>query len=86
MVLVGDDPADRVADRPVVDGVGERVAGTRRREVDEELEVDLERLRPLLLLGEHAVHAHLPQVRRSDAVHPRTLPVVLTARAPRDRR
>ena len=69
VVLVGDDAAHRVAERAVVDGVGQRVARTGRREVDEQLEVDLERLGPLLLLGQHAVHAHLAQAGDQDAIH-----------------
>ena len=42
VVLVGDDRAHRVADRAVVDRVGQRIARTGPREVDEELQIDLE--------------------------------------------
>ena len=45
VVLRRDDPAHRFADRAVVDGVVELVARARGTEVDEQLEVDLERLR-----------------------------------------
>src|SRR6185503_2132061 len=69
VVLVGDHAAHRVANRPVVDRVRQGVAGTRRREIDEELEVDPKRLGPLLLLGQHAVHTHLAQSGNQDAIH-----------------
>ena len=63
VALGAHDPADRLRDRGVVDGVVERVGVARGLEVDGELDVDLERLRARLLLGEHAVHPELAQPR-----------------------
>ena len=40
-----------------------------RCEVDGELDVDLERLRPRLLLGQHAVHPELAQSLDDDGAH-----------------
>src|SRR3954451_22603881 len=83
VVLGGDDPAHRLDERAIVDGVAERVARAGRREVDEQLEVDTKRLGALLLLGEHAVHAHLLQACDEDPVHaPRTLIGAPRATAP----
>ena len=57
----------RVAHRAVVDGVGQGVAGARRRQVDLEVEVDLERLVGRLLVG-RAAPRHQPQAPQLDPV------------------
>ena len=59
---------DRGAQRPVVDGVAEVVAGTGDREVELDVEVDLERLVPLGFLGERAAAAEEPQPAQLDGV------------------
>ena len=56
------------ADRAVVDGVGEVVAGTGRREVDGELDVDDELLALAALVVEDPVEAPAPDPRQPDAV------------------
>src|SRR5581483_2400225 len=56
-------------------------------EVDRQLEVDLEGLRPALLLGEDAVGAEGPDARQDDRVHraaktmPRSFPLAISATA-----
>ena len=53
----GDDPLDVGGDGAVVEGVVELVGGAGDREVGDDVEVDLEGLGPLLLLGERAADA-----------------------------
>ena len=73
-----------VGHRPVVDGVGQGVGHPGRPQVDVEVEVDLERLGPLLLLGQHHLahpfgsllqfgicHLHLIPHREDHLVHER---------------
>src|SRR5689334_9242166 len=67
--LRGDHPAHGLGHRRVVDGVVERVARAGAAEVDGELDVDLEGLRPRLLLRQHAVHAELAQPLDDDGSH-----------------
>ena len=69
-----------LGNRRVVDGVLQRVRRAGLREVDGQLDVDLERLRSRLLLGEDAVHAELPKARNEDPVHAESLRSCPTAR------
>ena len=56
--------------RPAGDAL---VAPARRGHVDEQLEVDLERLRTQLFFGKYTVHAQLTETGDEDAVHGSTL-------------
>jgi hypothetical protein len=66
VVLVGDHPGGPRRDRPVVDGVGQVVAGRRGGEVDLQVQVDLEGLGPFPFLGQDAVDAEGPQPSQLD--------------------
>ena len=63
-----DGGGDHVGHRAVVDGVRQGVGHAGRSQVDVEVEVDLERLGPLLLLGQHPVGADTAQAAQLDAV------------------
>ena len=58
----------RVGHGAVVDGVGQGVGHAGRSQVDRQVEVDLEGLGPLLLLGQDAVGAHAAQAAQLDPV------------------
>ena len=60
--------AAAMVSRAVVDAVLERVGGPGRGQIELDVEVDLERLLPLPLLGEHADHAEGAQPPDLDAV------------------
>ncbi len=64
----GDDRLDGRAQLAVVDGVDQRVAATRDGQVELDVEVHLERLRPDRLLGESAAQAEDPQAAQLDGV------------------
>ena len=68
-MLVSHDPGDGFGDGAVVDRVREIVALARGGEVYVQLDVDLERLRPHLLLRQHAVDTDLAQSGNHDAIH-----------------
>ena len=63
-----DDLGHDRAQGAVVDGVGQGVAGTRRREVELDVEVDLQGLGPLGLLGQGAAAAEEPEAPQLDGV------------------
>ena len=63
-----DDSPRRLAQLGVVDGGGELVAPARRAQVHKELQVHLERLGPLRLLGKSTVRPHEPQALQHDPV------------------
>src|ERR1700693_3917185 len=65
-MLSADDGRRPAGDRAVVERVVEAVAGPGGAQVGLYVEVDLERLRPDLLLGQHAVGAHHPQPAQLD--------------------
>jgi hypothetical protein len=60
-VLVGDHPGGQRRDGPVVDCVGQVVAGRGGREVDVQVQIDLEGLGPVPFLGLDAMDAEGPQ-------------------------
>src|SRR4051794_2703158 len=77
MTLGRDDPTHCFAYRAVVHCVVECVARSRGAEIDTQFDVDLERLRAVLLLGQHAVHTERPDTNDPDAIH--TVSLALSA-------
>jgi len=67
------DAAHRVAHRGIVDRVLEGVALARGRDVDEELDVDFERLGPELFFGKNTMCAQLAYPGDDNAIHDSTL-------------
>jgi transposase len=67
------DAAHRVAHRGIVDGVLEGVALARGRDIDEQLDVDLERLGPELFFGKDTVCTQLAYPGDENAIHGSTL-------------
>ena len=74
VALVGDHFFDRRRHRPVVDGVGERVGAPGGGQVGGQVDVDLEGLGPVSLLGQRPVGAEDPQPPQLDAVAQLALP------------
>ena len=67
-MLPGDHPAHGHGHRPVVDGVDQLVGGAGDPQVDVEVDVDLERLGPVVLLGQGPVGPDRPQPPQLDPV------------------
>ena len=78
MAAAGDDGGGRRGDRAVVDRVGQLVGGGRGVQVDVEVQVDLEGLGPLLLLGQGPMGAQEAQAAQLDAAQ---LALMVRARA-----
>ena len=63
-----DDLGHEPAQRAVVDGVGQHVARARGRQVELDVDVDLEGLRTVELLGQRTATAEEPQAAQLDGV------------------
>ncbi len=68
MALTGNNAVDRRHYRSVVDGVGQGVGAAGGGEVGDQVEIDLEGLGPILLLGQCPVDADRPQPPQRDSV------------------
>src|SRR3712207_7583878 len=77
-----DDPGQRGGELAVVDRLGEVVARAGGGEVDDRVEVDLERLGPLPLLGERPADAEGPEPAQLDAIAVHGSVGGVTTRAP----
>ncbi len=75
MALAGEHPLDGGGHRSVVDRVAQLVAGAGRRQVSLQVDVDLERLGPLGLLGQGAMGAEAAQAPKLDPVAQEEAPV-----------